>query len=346
MALSIISIAAILTLVSGILSGIGHSIQRYGLDTLPELTPRAFYHRHLYLIFAIFTTPIWLLGAILAVSGALMRWQAFSLGDVSFLKPLTNINILIVIVVGVLFLGEVIRRFEWVGLFALLLGVFTLSLFAQERIINTYNVFWYTLSTIVCVILVVLFVLIGSHETRTPREKELFFALGSGILYGMATIYLKAMTIEVIQVLGYFSVLDILSLFILVSRPAFWLYLISSIVAYFLLQCAYSKRRVSVAFPVNNSLSTIVPIIIASLVFGDSLFILINGMIHFPLSYLPVLGILAVLTGLLLLRRFQGSSSSTSLEKIPVDGSRLGETIKGLSSRAQYLLGFPTSHNG
>lgn len=343
--LTIISIAAILTLVSGILSGIGHSIQRFGLDRLPELTPRAFYQRHIHLIFAIFTTPIWLFGAILAVSGALMRWQAFSLGDVIFLKPLTNINILIVIVVGILFLGEVIRRFEWIGIAALLIGVFTLSLFAQERIIDTYNVLWYSLSSIVCIILVVFFVLIGSRETRTPREKELFFALGSGILYGIATIYLKAMTIEVIQVLGYFSVLDILSLLVLITRPSFWLYLISSIIAYFLLQCAYSRRRVSVAFPVNNSLSTVVPLIIATLVFGDSLLVLVNGTILFPFSYLPIIGILAILIGIILLRRFQGSLSSTALEKTLVDVSPPEETIKGLSSRAQYLLGSPKSNN-
>jgi uncharacterized membrane protein len=275
-----------------------------------------------------------------------MRWQAFSTGDVSFLKPLTNINILIVIVVGVLFLGEMIRRVEWLGISALLIGVFTLSLFAQERIIDTYNLFWYALSTVICVILVLLFVLIGSRETRTPHEKELFFALGSGILYGIATIYLKAMTIEVIQVLGYFSVLDLLSLLVLVTRPSFWLYLISSIIAYFLLQCAYSTRRVSVAFPVNNSLSTLVPIIVATLVFGDSLFLFINGMILFPLSYFPIFGILAVLFGIVLLRRFQGSPSSTPLEKTPVGAPPPEETIKGLPSRAQYLLGSLISNKG
>ncbi|MFX1318859.1 MAG: DMT family transporter [Promethearchaeota archaeon] len=326
--LSFISIAAILTLVSGILSGIGHSIQRYGLDKLPELTPRAFYKRHIRLLFALFTTPIWLFGAILAVSGALMRWQAFSMGDVSFLKPLTNINILIVIILGVLLLGEVIRRIEWGGISALLIGVFVLSLFAQERIIDTYNIFWYIISTIICVVLVTISIGIGSQLTRSSREKELMFAISSGILYGIATIYLKAMTIEVIQVLGYFSVLDPLSLLILLTRYSFWFYFISSIIAYFLLQCAYSHRRVSVAFPVNNSLSTLVPIIISVLVFGDSLLILINGFIVFPLSYLPIIGIIAILIGVVLLRRFQGISA-----KVPaVSSFSSEEEIKGVST--------------
>ncbi|MFX1405087.1 MAG: DMT family transporter [Promethearchaeota archaeon] len=326
--LSFISIAAILTLVSGILSGIGHSIQRYGLDKLPELTPRAFYKRHIRLLFALFTTPIWLFGAILAVSGALMRWQAFSMGDVSFLKPLTNINILIVIILGVLLLGEVIRRIEWGGISALLIGVFVLSLFAQERIIDTYNIFWYIISTIICVVLVAISIGIGSQLTRSSREKELMFAISSGILYGIATIYLKAMTIEVIQVLGYFSVLDPLSLLILLTRYSFWFYFISSIIAYFLLQCAYSHRRVSVAFPVNNSLSTLVPIIISVLVFGDSLLILINGFIVFPLSYLPIIGIIAILIGVVLLRRFQGISA-----KVPaVSSFSSEEEIKGVST--------------
>ncbi len=338
MVLSVISIAAILTLLSGILSGIGHSIQRYGLDKLPELSPRAFYQRHIRLLISLFTTPIWLLGAVLAVSGALMRWQAFSLGDISYLKPLTNINILIVIVVGILFLGELIRRFEWFGIAALLIGVFTLSVLAQERYIESYNVFWYIISTIVCLTLVVIFALIGSQPNRTTREKELVFALSSGLLYGIATIYLKAMTIEVIQILGFFSVLNPLSLLILITRPSFWLYLISSVVAYFLLQCAYSHRRVSVAFPVNNSLSTLVPIIIAVLVFDDSLLILINGLIIFPFSYLPIIGIIAIMIGIFFLRRFQGQASLTTLNANPLENGQSEENIKGLSKRAQYLL--------
>lgn len=339
MLLSTISIAAILTLVSGVLSGIGHSIQRYGLDRLPELTPRAFYQRHIRLLLALFTTPIWLLGAILAVSGALLRWQAFSLGDVSFLKPLTNINILIVIIVGVLFLGEIIRRVEWAGIASLLIGVFVLSLFARERFIDTYNVHWYGVSSLVCVLLVILFTFIGTQLKRTTREKELFFAIGSGILYGIATIFLKAMTIEVIQVLGYFSVLDLLSLIILITRPSFWLYLVGSIIAYFLLQCAYSRRRVSVAFPVNNSLSTLVPILIATLVFGDSLLILIENMVIFPLSYLPVFGIITILIGIFLLRRFQEQHSTITLDITLLEKTHSEENIKGLSKRAQYLLG-------
>ncbi len=339
MFLSVISIAAILTLLSGILSGIGHSIQRYGLDKLPELTPRAFYQRHFHLFFALFTTPIWFFGAILSVSGALMRWQAFSMGDVSFLKPLTNINILIVIIVGVLFLGEIIRRFEWVGISALLIGVFILSLFAQERFIDSYNIYWYVISTVICFALVITFALIGSQMNRTTRDKELMFAISSGILYGIATIYLKAMTIEVIQVLGYFSVLDPLSLLILVTRPSFWLYVSSSVIAYFLLQCAYSRRRVSVAFPVNNSLSTLVPIIIAVLVFGDSLLILISGMILFPLSYLPLFGIITSLIGIFFLRRFQGQPAPAALDTKPLESTPTEENIKGLSERAQYLLG-------
>ena len=326
--LSFISIAAILTLVSGILSGIGHSIQRYGLDKLPELTPRAFYKRHIRLLFTLFTTPIWFFGAVLAVSGALMRWQAFSMGDVSFLKPLTNINILIVIILGVLILGEVIRRFEWGGISALLIGVFVLSLFAQERVIDTYNIFWYIISTIICVVLVTTFIVIGSQLTRSSREKEFMFAISSGILYGIATIYLKAMTIEVIQVLGYFNVLDPLSLLTLLTRYSFWLYFISSVIAYFLLQCAYSHRRVSVAFPVNNSLSTLVPIIIAVLVFGDSLLIIINGFIIFPISYLPIIGIIAIFIGIILLRRFQGTSEKPLLE----GSSSSEEEIKGVST--------------
>lgn len=325
-----LAMAVILTLISGILSGLGHSIQRYSLNALPELTPRAFFQRHMKLILTLLTTPIWLLGGILSVSGALLRWQAFAGGDVSLLKPLTNINILVVVIVGVLYLGERIGRSEWVGIIGLLAGVIFLSLFSVDRVINTYNLPWYIISTIICFALVIIIVFIGSQLGRSAREKELFFALGSGILYGIATIFLKAMTIEVTQVLGYFYVLDPLAILVLVTRTSFWMYAISSVVAYFLLQCAYSRRRVSVAFPVNNSLSTLVPILIAVVVFGDLLLIPIDGYLIFPISFLRIIGIIAILLGVIFLRRFQGGTVQPSMESAPHRNSSVEEEIKGL----------------
>ncbi|MFX1492024.1 MAG: hypothetical protein ACFFBU_07170 [Promethearchaeota archaeon] len=338
-----LAIGALLTLLSGILSGIGHSIQRYGLDFLPELTPRTFFQRHIHLIITLLTTPLWLLGGILSVSGAVLRWQAFSMGDVTLLKPLTNINILIVVIVGVIFLHEKIGRAEWIGISGLLAGVILLSIFTQERIIDTYYLPLYLLSTIICIILVSAFVFIGSKLDQSSREKELLFAISSGILYGIATIFLKAMTIEVIQILGYFNVFDPLALLTLITRISFWMYVISSVIAYFLLQCAYSHRRVSVAFPVNNSLSTLVPIIIAVFVFGDTLLILINGFVIFPLSYLPIIGIIAILISIILLRQFQGTTTQTPLDTPHSVASSFEEEIKGVSHEAKHLQVSQTS---
>ncbi len=306
----VFAIAAILTVLSGILSGIAHSIQRKSLDSLPELTPRAFYKQHIHLIFAIFTTPLWLLGGVLAVSGALLRWQAFSVADVSILKPLTNVNILVVVFICVYLWGEKMGRAELIGISSLLIGIVILSLTVEERILDGYNVPMYSLCSIICGLLVGLFVLLGSIRRSSERDKELFFALGAGVLYGIATIFLKAMTIEVRQVLGDFNVLDIASLLQLVMRLSFWLYVGSSVVAFFLLQCAYSRRRASVALPLNNSLSTVVPIIVAAFVFGDTLIQPIGGLLLFPFSYLCPLGIITILIGVLLLRHFQSAPSS------------------------------------
>ncbi|MFX0168688.1 MAG: hypothetical protein ACFE89_04930 [Candidatus Hodarchaeota archaeon] len=325
-----LEIAAILTLISGILSGLGHSIQRRSLDRLPELTPRTFYQQHFQLIIAILTTPLWLLGGVLSVSGGLLRWQAFSMGEVSILKPLTNINILVVVIIGVLFLGERVSRWEWTGITTLLGGVIVLSLAVEPVPPLTYHLPWYIFSTIICVTLVVILVTVGSRLGRTTREKELIFAMGAGILYGIATIFLKAMTLEVIQLLGGFSILDFTSLVVLTTRLSFWLYLSSSVIAYFLLQCAYSHRRASVAFPINNSLSTLVPIVIAVLVFGDVLITPIDGLLFFPISYLRIIGIFAVILGILFLRRFQSHTPTLAKENAGNSQNMGGKNLKAV----------------
>jgi drug/metabolite transporter (DMT)-like permease len=316
----VFAVAALLTLLSGVLSGVGHSLQRRSLDSLPELTPIAFFQKHIKLLFAIFTTPLWLLGGFLAVCGALLRWQAFSGADVILLKPLTNVNILVVVVICVWLWGEHIGHFEWIGIGSLLAGVVMLSYAAEERVVVTYDLAWYIISTILSLVFVILLISLGSRSKSSAKDKELFFALGAGILYGIATIFLKAMTVEVLQVLGFFQILNPLCIIILITRMSFWLYVVSSVVAYFLLQCAYSRRRASVALPVNNSLSTFVPIVIAVLVFGDVLFIPFDGLLIFPFSFLRIIGIIAVLAGIIMLRRFQTEFSPTqspngSLEK-------------------------------
>jgi multidrug transporter EmrE-like cation transporter len=236
-----------------------------------------------------------------------------------------------VVLIGVLYLGERVGRWEWGGIAALLGGVVVLSIAVEVSPTITYNLPWYIITTIICFILVIVFALVGSQLDRSTREKELLFAMSAGILYGIATIFLKAMTLEVIQILGGFSVLDPTSLLVLATRISFWLYLISSVIAYFLLQCAYSHRRASVAFPVNNSLSTLVPIIIAALVFGDLLLVPINGWLVFPFSYLRLIGIIAVILGILLLRRFQTHTSTTPLATEGSFPSQAGEKLKELT---------------
>lgn len=300
-----LTVAALLTLTSGVLSGVAHSIQRRSLDKVPELTPRAFIQRHMYLVFRLFTTPLWLLGGGLALLGALLRWQAFSAADVSLLKPLTNINILVVVALCAGLWKERIGRAEWVGIASLLAGVVALSLFSEERTLLAYNLPWYLVSTVASLILVGTLAAVGSAPGCSDKDKELLFALSAGVLYGIATIFLKAMTIEVLQQLGYFHVPDLLCLLVLAGRPSFWLYVSSSTIAFFLLQCAYSHRRASVALPVNNSLSTLVPVLVASLVFSDPLLILVGGQILFPYSFMRLIGVATILVGIALLRRFQ-----------------------------------------
>jgi hypothetical protein len=201
-------------------------------------------------------------------------------------------------------------RAEWVGISSMLLGIVILVFASEETGQDTYNLMMYFICSVICIICVGLFTLLGSIRKDSARDKELFFALSAGILYGIATIFLKAMDIEVVQILGVFDLLNPLSWLVLVTRFSFWMYLISSVVAFFLLQCAYSRRRASVALPLNNSLSTIVPIFIAVLVFGDQLLQPIGTLYLFPFSFLRPLGIIAILVGIILLRHFQGNFPS------------------------------------
>lgn len=320
------SLAVILTLISGILSGIAHSFQRKSTDTMPELTPRAFYRQHLGLLKVILTTPLWWLSGILAVMGALLRWQAFAFADISLVKPLVNINILVVLVLCVGVWNEKVGKWEVSGIFSLLAGIVLLSMFAEDRPVFSFNSAFLLLSALACFLIVGCFLFMGSKDEGSLKDKELFFALSAGLLYGTASIFLKAMTIEVWQILGFFQIFDFSVITTLLTRWTFWVYVVCSVVAYFLLMCAYSRRRASIAIPINNSLSTIIPILLAIPIFSDAILLPLEGVIVFPYSFLRLFGILTVLVGVILLRRFQYPGLLTR------EGPSEGNSVGGIQS--------------
>jgi hypothetical protein len=317
----------ILTLVSGVFSGVGHSLQRKSTDQMPELTPRVFYQQHLGLLKVILSTPLWWLSGILAVIGALLRWQAFAFADISLVKPLVNINILVVLALCVGLWKEKIGKWEFTGIVSLLTGIIFLSVFAEDRLVYSFNVAFFLLSALGCFLIVGGFLYLGSKKERRSRDKELFFALSAGVLYGIASVFLKAMTVEVWQILGYFQIFDFSVIITLFTRWTFWGYAICSIAAYFLLMCAYSRRRASIAIPINNSLSTVIPILLAIPIFGDAVLLPLEGHIVFPYSFIRLFGILTVLIGVFLLRRFQYPRSLPKKSSLDVDS--VSETKAG-----------------
>ncbi len=72
--------------------------------------------------------PLLLVGASLMLTGGALFLKALSMGEVSVVSPLLNLNVIVTWAFGKVVLGEKCERIEWLGLALLLSGSFLLSM--------------------------------------------------------------------------------------------------------------------------------------------------------------------------------------------------------------------------
>jgi len=121
----------LLTIVSSILYGIGLVIQKKGIEKISGLKLlKNFSIKNMKKLIRELLNKKLLTGVIIGGIGTLFYWKAISIGELSILQPLTNINIIVVWIFGWVYLKERIRSREWIGLLLIFVGAVVLSVSA------------------------------------------------------------------------------------------------------------------------------------------------------------------------------------------------------------------------
>lgn len=121
----------LLAIVSSILYGIGLVIQKKGIEKISGLKLlKNFSIKNLKKLIRKLLNKKLLSGVIIGGIGTLFYWKAISIGELSILQPLTNINVIVVWIFGWVYLKERIRSREWIGLLLIFVGAVTLSVSA------------------------------------------------------------------------------------------------------------------------------------------------------------------------------------------------------------------------
>ncbi|MFX1486139.1 MAG: EamA family transporter [Promethearchaeota archaeon] len=294
----------ILALIAASLSGTATSMQKKALARVSPLTFGQFIREIFKVLKQLLSNKVWVLGLLTGMLAWLIYVQAVAIGDLVVVRPLMNANTMVVIFIGVTKLKERIHRPEWLGIIAMITGVFLLSYSPQRT--GTYV---YDFSMLVVVMGALLTVAIGIQLLgRVSNKKALISALTAGLLYSLAEIFTKWMTIE-----SGSESLSLLNPLLLVVNPIFWGLATLTATSFILKQVTLSQGRSAVAIPLITSLSICIPMVAAVFIFGEMILLPINGQIVFPVSYLRVIGTTMIIAGAVILNiYYKGISRSWS----------------------------------
>jgi uncharacterized membrane protein len=116
--------------------------------------------------------------------------------------------------------------------------------------------------------------------TERVQNQEFFYSISAGIFYGLGAIFSKAILIFLSPITN----INLLVFTLIV-------FLLSYIVAIVSQQFAFNNGRLSIVSPITNSISVLIPVIGAIIVFNEYFF------------FEKLLGLICILLGIVLLRR-------------------------------------------
>ena len=183
------------------------------------------------------------------------------------MKPLSAIQSLFVVAIGVGILGERLVRREWLGVGVLLCGVWALALEPGDR----HFVAREAGATVTLGLGVTGSVALALALARRHQAGEWSPALAAGALFGLGDVMIKVATESVRVRVGSFDLSQGETLAVLVGAPGFALGIAASAAAFLLQQLAFSRGRVSLSAPVVGVGATACVVVLGVAFLGESL---------------------------------------------------------------------------
>jgi transporter family protein len=261
----------VFTLVSALLFALGNALQKHALaGRLPLQSVAAMAARPLRFVRAFAASRTWLLGTALTLVAVAAETQALGLGEVSAVKPLSGIQSVFVLAIGVAVLGEQLTAREWLGMAVMLGGVWALALEPGDATPAARS----TAASVGLGIGIGAAVALASAFADRGRERparEWSPALAAGAFFGLGDVLVKAGTESTRRQIGSVDLSRADALGTLVLAPEFQLGIAFAAAAFLLQQLAFSRGRVSLAAPVVGMGATSLVVLLGVGFLGESL---------------------------------------------------------------------------
>ncbi len=205
--------------------------------------------------------PIWIGGLAVQALGYALYIMAVSGAPVSMVAVMMQGGIALFVLFSVVLLGERARPREWVGIATIVAAIAMLSMSlvggAAEGPIDALPLTIFSVGGIA--------IALGPIVAKRLSGSGATQAAASGIAFGLASLYTKAMTDAFIADPHATLALRI------ASDPYVYAAIAANIVGLVMLQNSFHELRGMIAMPLSSALSNVVPIVGGMVVFGERL---------------------------------------------------------------------------
>jgi len=204
--------------------------------------------------------PMWAGGMGVQILGWVMYVAAVSQAPVSMVAVMMQGGIALFVIFSVVVLGERARPAEWAGIIAIVTGMILLSVSlsagAEQGAIHP--------RAIVELTIVLAIVAAVSFSSPSFARGGMAQAIGSGIAFGLAGLYTKAMT-DAFEASGASLAMSI------ATNPWIPAMVAANLTGMVMLQNSFHQARGIITMPLSSALSNLVPIAGGMLAFGERL---------------------------------------------------------------------------
>jgi drug/metabolite transporter (DMT)-like permease len=263
-------LAVVVALLATIAYHLGLILEKRALARLPAIDAR----HAMRLLRILLTAPAWLAGFSLMLCGFGLQVVALTLAPVSVVQPVLGSGVVMLLVLSRIVLRERLGRVELACVLAMAAAIIVIALSAVGPAGHVGERASGLLLAAVAVPACLVALGLGASALRSgPSGRHrmpaigVSYAVASGLLYGVATLALKALS----GALAQHAVLGTSLLLAVVSSPYPYVTVACSAVGMLIFQTGLQRCRVSIVGPVSNITGSIFFIVAGTWLFGERL---------------------------------------------------------------------------
>jgi drug/metabolite transporter (DMT)-like permease len=263
-------LAVVVALVATTAYHLGLIVEKQALARLPAIDAR----HAVRLLRVLLTAPPWLAGFAAMLCGFVLQVIALTLAPVSVVQPVLGSGVVILLVLSRIVLRETLKRLELACVLAMAIAIIAIALSAVGPAGHVGHEASGLLLAAVAVPAGLVAVGLGASALRArPGGRHrlpsigVSYAVASGLLYGIATLAIKAMSGTIAQ----HAKLDAGLVLAVAASPFPYVTIGCSALGLLIFQTGLQRCRVSIVGPVSNITGSVFFLVLGTWLFGERL---------------------------------------------------------------------------